>query len=99
MKPTKKKGKPRSTISRQEADNRICGLAKVQRTAEKFGLPMAKTTIRGWRREIRESGPSEYIRTSYNIEREFATIIFETQGLALAVEYLLGRAIDPNRIV
>jgi len=51
------------------------------------------------RREIRESGPSEYIRTSYKIEREFARKIFETHGLALAVEYLLGRAIDPNRIV
>ena len=70
-------GKHRAGISRQEADDRV--VRKVRVSAGKARIALGKTTIEGWRRQIRKAHPEEPLSVGYQTFRDFGSHMFEGQ--------------------
>ena len=91
-------GLKRRFVTRPQADAIIYRKQRVQQAAKKLGLPLASTTIRGWRREMREAHEGSALRIAEEIARAGAQKVLRTLGLKEAVEYLLNRISNDQHI-
>jgi hypothetical protein len=85
----KQAGLERRFLKRSEADAIICRRSKVREAAKRFGLSPTPTTIKGWRREIREAHEDSDLKFAEKELRAEAKKILEMYGLQEAVKFLL----------